>query len=1634
MLDPKHPISDYLDDFLHGVLSADDAAQVQGWLDSAPEAADALAAAQRRYDALAQVPTVEASERLIRTTLERLEMKATKKQSVAGPVVKTFLALAALAIVALGGLSWYYYQLAPSPYSLRLIGQNSLLAGSPAALRLAVVEQQSGQPIANVPVTLALFNAKTQETVELASFTTGAESSDSPRFQLPDWPSGDYTLQLKAITSSGVEELSETITLARSFKLMLSTDKPIYQPGQILHLRSLALRRPDLKPVAEEQVIFQVLDAKGNVIFKRRTTSSKYGIASADCQLATELNQGEFQLVCTVGDTTSRKTVKVERYTLPKFKVSVDFDQPFYAPQDHVHGTVDAQYFFGEPVAGGEVKLDVRAADGISQPIHEETIPLDEKGQAKFAFELPEQLIGRPQDGGNARVQVFATVSDTAGQTYTATAARLVTAQPIQLEVIPEGGALVRALANRVFIHASYADGRPAEVQLQINAEADRAATNSLGVAVIEVTPRDATERLTIVATDKENRVGRKHVELTCGVVAGDFILRPNQAVFRGGDTLQLAANGGGVEPVFVDLIKDGQTLLSDRIDMSQGSGTLAIDLPPDVFGSLELVAYRFDNSGLAVRKSRLIFVHQASELKLTAEMDQPEYRPGKEAQITFKLTDDEGKPTPGAISLAIVDEKVFSVLSQRPGLEQAFFLAEQELLKPIYTIYPGWTPNESSSPSTPRPERELLEEAVFAATAYSSGAHEFKFDSGHRGSGNDTWDGGLVDEAVAPADEGLPPLDDNTIEPVFADSPFTLVANSFPAKAEAVADARRWGLQRVAMSWFVFFSLSFVSAVVLFAVFKPRAFMITAGVLVVLALCGGPLLMAGAWFFLGIAPSAQLAKMEAVATGEAMRWDESAAMDMAMPMEDLYFEGEAFGMGGIGGGSAPPRVRQYFPETLLWQPELITDDEGVATLDLALADSITTWRISASAVSGQGQLGDAQIPLKVFQPFFVDLNLPVALTRHDEVSVPVVVYNYLDKPQTVTLTLDQRDWFELLDPSGGPASDDSTKITVDLKPREVRSFYYRLKILNVGHQQLKVTALAGETGDAIEQTIDVVPNGRLVESQRSGTLDEAGVPVEMIVSIPEDVIPGSVQGFLKLHPSGFSQLVEGLDAIFQMPYGCFEQTSSTTYPNVLALDYLLRTHKSVPQVEAKARQYIHLGYQRLVSYEVPGGGFDWFGNPPSNRTLTAYGLLEFADMARVHDVDPNLIRRTRDWLLSQRRPDGSWEPEPHMLNDGLAASVNREGDADLAATAYIAWAVFHSAPVDARSPNDQTQFQVTADYLLAHKPESIADPYVLATVSMALAAYDPKSPELDGYLARLDALKHTDGKLCWWDQPQGSARPFYGSGDAGKIETTAMATLALLTARQHPGSTRGALTWLVANKDPQGTWHSTQATVLALKALILGTAGDEVQQERHFVVRANEVVVQELTIAPDQSDVLTQLDLSPWLTKIGDDNTVSVTETTDTATSFQCVFRHWVETPVEETPEREPLAISIVYDRERLSVDETVTATATIINQMEVAAPMVILDLPIPGGFAIDQGELDELVGSNLIAKYEITPRQAIVYLRELAPGAKLELRYRLRAIMPVKVTVPAGQAYEYYNPASRGTAQPARLEVIEA
>ncbi len=729
--------------------------------------------------------------------------------------------------------------------------------------------------------------------------------------------------------------------------------------------------------------------------------------------------------------------------------------------------------------------------------------------------------------------------------------------------------------------------------------------------------------------------------------------------------------------------------------------------------------------------------------------------------------------------------------------MQPVFSSLEQEILKPVYAIYP-WSPD--TEVKLPADERDRFEKALFAKAGTGGNDRDAFLKQAIRQFADgdeqllrvlDRPDWEQLAEDMPGMEKFIPLLKGH-------DSVYSLRDSTYPRKAREVEMVRKERLEEFKALWILLGIAAGVALLVYIAIAlrRPVEILVTVALIFIL---------------IGLLLPAMNAARESGRRAGAMN-----------DLKQLGFALEAADEAGIKAPptdsqvSAPPaRVREWFPETLLWRPELVTDDNGRASLTIDLADSITTWRLSASAISAEGQLGGAESPIRVFQPFFVELNLPVSLTRGDEVAVPAVVYNYLDKPLSVELHLDNAAWFERLPnlPStsgrgaggeGGLPADTAKNshvapIHLDLAAGEVRSVGYRLRVKQVGRHELTVRASGGGVADAIKRAIEVVPDGRRVENSASGTLQQ---PAHVAWSVPADAIEGSVKANLKLYPSTFSQLVEGLDAIFQRPDGCFEQTSSTTYPNVLALDYLRRTKKSVPQVEAAAQQYIHLGYQRLLSFEIAGGGFDWFGSPPANRTLTAYGLMEFSDMARVHDVDPKLIERTRAWLLGQQAGDGSWPPESHRFYHEDPTG-RREDLQRLSTTAYIAWSVFAQGSALAEGPQvrahvsplplGEGQGVRAADYLLRHEPAAIDEPYVLAQVVNALLAIRPGDPRARPYLERLEAIsRHSaDGKLTWWDTGVDNRTTFYGAGPSGNVETTALAALAMIEGRGNPALIR---------------------------------------------------------------------------------------------------------------------------------------------------------------------------------------------------------------------------------------------------
>ena len=146
------------------------------------------------------------------------------------------------------------------------------------------------------------------------------------------------------------------------------------------------------------------------------------------------------------------------------------------------------------------------------------------------------------------------------------------------------------------------------------------------------------------------------------------------------------------------------------------------------------------------------------------------------------------------------------------------------------------------------------------------------------------------------------------------------------------------------------------------------------------------------------------------------------------------------------------------------------------------------------------------------------------------------------------------------------------------------------VRVDKVGLRTLTVKAIGAQKSDAVARAVRVVPDGKEFAHADSGSLQVGSTT--HTVQFPANAVEGSEMLYLNVYPAFLSQAVEGLDSMLQEPYGCFEQTTSTTWPNVLVMSYMQETGTITPEIQMKAESLISTGYQRLLTYEHPGGGF----------------------------------------------------------------------------------------------------------------------------------------------------------------------------------------------------------------------------------------------------------------------------------------------------------------------------------------------------------------------------------------------------------------------------------------------------------
>ena len=671
---------------------------------------------------------------------------------------------------------------------------------------------------------------------------------------------------------------------------------------------------------------------------------------------------------------------------------------------------------------------------------------------------------------------------------------------------------------------------------------------------------------------------------------------------------------------------------------------------------------------------------------------------------------------------------------------------------------------------------------------------------------------------------------------------------------------------------------------------------------------------------------------------------------------------------------------RTDFRETIFWAPSVKTGNDGKATVKFFASDAITSFRAFSEGVGG-GLAGRDETVFKSSLPFSLDVKLPVEVSAGDKLVLPVTLSNERNTALDVTL---EASFGPLLQKAGefgrGGALAAGTR----------RSLWFPLDVVgNKGVSEVHLKATTGSLTDEVTRQITVTPLGFPQLISRSGQVkDRATIEFDL-----GKAIPGSAEVSVRVYPSPLSTMVAGLEGMLREPSGCFEQTSSTNYPNVMVMQYLKSHDIADPALLERSSKLLDSGYRRLTGYETPQKGYEWFGGAPGHEALTAYGLLEFADMKAVYgNVDDAMMGRTAAWLRKRRDGKGGYLRDPKALDSFGGASPE-------VTNAYITWSLLLAGETGlepelgamadlAGTTQDQYLLALAADSLLhsaQHRSQGLAAAKRLAQGQGADGAFSKAGMSI----TRSGGINLT-------------------------IETTSLAVLALIDAGGHDTEVRRAVQWLSSNRSGFGQWGATQATVLALKAIIAyENTQRKTQLPGKISLRINGEAIEKGEVAYEagrrEAIVFTSTKLHAGSNKV---ELVSASGE-PLPYSLAVEFRSLLPATSKESV----VDLSTSLAASELKMGETVRLTSVVTNKTQSGQPMTIARVGIPGGLSFQTWQLKELREKGVIGFYETKAREVIFYFRDLKPGEVKTVPVDLVATIPGTFTAPASSAYLYYT-----------------
>ncbi len=500
-------------------------------------------------------------------------------------------------------------------------------------------------------------------------------------------------------------------------RFFVYADRSIYRPGDEVHFKGILrkLTGSTYSTPGTGTVQFEIRDADQTLVEKGSLPVSSAGTYAGSFRVNGEASPGSFAIKSRFGEAESTDYVTIAAYRKPEYSITVRPERPYFVRGERARMVVEAEYYFGSPVAGAEVTASI-----YREPLWDWGTESGEEGEEAYeggyGGEWIEEIKATTDSNGRAVIE-FGTRHEDAWDDQTDTVYS-VDASVTDGDKYFSGRGSVKVVRGGFGLaaeshHYVVDEGQPVEVVIRAYRHENKDPRPNVEIKLVsgyEVwtdmesvfrptetrtvrTGPDGTARASfsprkggsfrIKAEARDDRGNTIGAESFVWVYAGasesygppvDLDLKLDKKAYRVGDTAKVlirCARHGGSALVTVE----GERVYYAKVVKLEGP-TTEVELPitddyrPNAFVT---VAYVKDKK-FGSRQRRFGVDLGLKRLAIDIRSDKAVYKPGETATYSIATADEAGRPVAADLSLGIVDEAIYAIAEDRTDIVEGFY------------------------------------------------------------------------------------------------------------------------------------------------------------------------------------------------------------------------------------------------------------------------------------------------------------------------------------------------------------------------------------------------------------------------------------------------------------------------------------------------------------------------------------------------------------------------------------------------------------------------------------------------------------------------------------------------------------------------------------------------------------------------------------------------------------------------------------------------------------------------------------------------------------------------------------------------------------------------------------------------